>query len=225
MPFLDGMTGDEAAERNAGASARREHARRKANREARVRERHPRIGGALLALGGDPPHERAWERGAEGEERVAAILGARLDDGVRVLHDRRIPGSRANIDHIAVGPSGVWVIDTKRYRGRVDVSKPPLFGSAKLTVGGRDRTALVGGVARQVALVTAAAAEIAPGVPVHGVLCFVEGDLPLLGTLRVGDVRVIGPKRLAKVIDAGGDVSPRSVEALRRALASWFPEA
>jgi hypothetical protein len=36
-----------------------------------------------------------------------------------VLHDRAIPGTRSNIDHIAVVPSGVWVIDTKQYRGRV----------------------------------------------------------------------------------------------------------
>ena len=37
-----------------------------------------------------------------------------------VLHDRAVPGGRANIDHIAVVPSGVWVIDTKHYRGRLE---------------------------------------------------------------------------------------------------------
>lgn len=33
------------------------------------------------------------------------------------MHDRRIPRSRANIDHIVVTPGGVWVIDTKRRVG------------------------------------------------------------------------------------------------------------
>ena len=63
-----------------------------------------------------PQHERSWARGAGGEELVARALAKHCPD-VAVLHDRRIPGSRANIDHIAVAATGVWVIDTKRYKG------------------------------------------------------------------------------------------------------------
>jgi hypothetical protein len=37
-----------------------------------------------------------------------------------VLHDRRIPGRRSNIDHLVIARSGVWVVDTKRYRGKVE---------------------------------------------------------------------------------------------------------
>ena len=49
---------------------------------------------------------------------TAAIL-AKLDPAqVLLLHDRRLPGSRANIDHIAVTSAGIWVIDSKRYTGR-----------------------------------------------------------------------------------------------------------
>lgn len=208
----------------AGASARREHARRKANREQRVRDRHPRIGGALLALGGAPAHERAWERGAQGEARVAEILGARLPHDVRVLHDRRIPGSRANIDHIVIAPSGVWVIDTKRHRGKVAVSNP-LLGSPKLTVAGRDRTALVEGVRRQVAIVVVALAEVGPAASVHGALCFVSGELPVLRALKVQGVSVLSPKRLAKEISAGGGRDAAGVEEVWRSLARRFPEA
>lgn len=108
-----------------GASARREHERRRANREQRVRDKHPRVGGAVLALSGDPVHEQAWATGAGGEERVAEVLAKHLDGRAVVLHDRRLPRSRANIDHIAVAPSGVWVIDAKRYKGKVAVAKPP----------------------------------------------------------------------------------------------------
>ena len=105
----------------AGASARREHERRKTKREGGVRERHPRIGGVILALRGAPQHESRWAHGAGGEELVAQALAKRCPD-IAVLHDRRIPGSRANIDHIAVAPTGVWVIDTKRYKAK---SKSP----------------------------------------------------------------------------------------------------
>jgi hypothetical protein len=46
---------------------------------------------------------------------------------VAVLHDRRIPGSRANIDHIAIAATGVWVIDSKRYKRKLQIATPP-FG-------------------------------------------------------------------------------------------------
>ena len=88
----------------AGASARREHDRRKARREDAVRGRHPRIGGLLLALKEPPAHERRWAHGAGGEEMVAEALDKNLRADAVVLHDRAIPGSRANIDHIAVTP-------------------------------------------------------------------------------------------------------------------------
>ncbi|HXW79717.1 MAG TPA: nuclease-related domain-containing protein, partial [Acidimicrobiales bacterium] len=34
-------------------------------------------------------------------------------------HDLAVPGSRANVDHLVIGPTGVWVVDTKAYRARV----------------------------------------------------------------------------------------------------------
>ena len=89
----------------AGASAQREYERRMVKREERIRAAHPRLGGLLLALTDEPQSTKAWAAGARGEE----LLGARLDglagEGVRVLHDRRIPRTKANIDHIAVAPS------------------------------------------------------------------------------------------------------------------------
>lgn len=48
-----------------GASARREAERRRANRERRVRERHPLLGGVILALQKAPQHERNWGAGGK----------------------------------------------------------------------------------------------------------------------------------------------------------------
>jgi hypothetical protein len=90
-----------------GGSARREFERRKDAREARIRTKHPKIGGLILTLSGDPQSTRAWDTGAMGEERLGSRLNAVSSDAVLVLHDRRLPGSRANIDHLAVAPSGV----------------------------------------------------------------------------------------------------------------------
>src|SRR3954454_7162419 len=53
----------------AGTSARREYERRRANREARVRERLGPLGGLVLAISSEPQHQRAWARGAEAEAK------------------------------------------------------------------------------------------------------------------------------------------------------------
>lgn len=205
-----------------GASARREHARRRANRHTRIRAKHPRLGGLQLAVQGEPQHEQAWARGAEGEERVARSLAKHLDAGVALLHDRAIPHSPANIDHIAVAPSGVWVIDSKHYTGKVAIRRP-FFGRAKLTIAGRDQTKLIDGLAKQVARVEAGLADIARDVPVRGALCFVDAELPLLGKLTFKGYPLLYPRGLAKRVNAPGPVPPERVHAIAARLAERFP--
>ncbi|GGH44366.1 nuclease-related domain-containing protein [Microbacterium album] len=170
---------------------------------------------------------QAWSAGAVGETVVGAQLDGLADLGVIALHDRRIPGSRANIDHLAVTTAGVWVIDAKRYRGK----RPEAYteggflgfgGTTRLKVGGRKKDALIDGVARQVDVVQEAVGE---AVPVRGVLCFVEGDWPLIaGDLTIRGIRVVWPKRLRKEFVTAGDGS-LDPEDLARALAVAFPPA
>jgi hypothetical protein len=55
--------------------------------------------------------------------RTAATLAQLEDRGWVVLHDVPRPGRRhARIDHIAVGPGGVVVIDTRDWSGTVEIS-------------------------------------------------------------------------------------------------------
>jgi hypothetical protein len=208
----------------AGASARREHQRRRASREAGTRRKHPRIGGLLLSLRDAPAPEQAWARGEQGEEQLARRLAKHLADGTVLLHDRRMPSSRANIDHIAVAPSGVWVIDAKRYRGKVAVSKP-LFGEAKLRIAGRDRSRLADGLAQQVAAVQAVIPDIGVEVPVHGALCFVDGDLPMLGTITFRGYPLVYPRALARRINAKGGLPREQLHTVAARLSSGFPAA
>jgi Nuclease-related domain len=63
----------------------------------------------------------AWQRGAAGERRTARLLDPLERHGWAVLHDLAIPGSRANLDHLVIGPGGVFVIDSKQYRGRLQL--------------------------------------------------------------------------------------------------------
>lgn len=105
--------------------------------------------------------------GAVGEERLGARLDSLASASMAVLHDRRIPGSKANIDHIAITAAGIWVIDAKKYKGRPEsrieggILRPRV---EKVLVGHRDCTKLVDGVLKQIGLVR----EVAGDVPVTG---------------------------------------------------------
>jgi hypothetical protein len=209
-----------------GGSARREFERRHDKREAGIRARHPKLGGLILALSDDPQSTTAWDGGAKGEERLGAKLNTLASDTVRLLHDRRIPGSSANIDHIAITSTGVYVIDAKRYVGKRPILK--VEGGLlrprveKLLVGSRDQTKLVDGVLKQVNVVRAIAGN---DIPVIGVLCFIEADWPLIGgDFTICGVDVVWPKKLYPRLTADG---PRRVEvhALHQAIATALPTA
>jgi hypothetical protein len=210
----------------AGASARREYERRRDSREQRIRTNHPKLGGLILALSDDPQSTKAWQRGAVGEELMAQSL-AKLPESFRVLHDRRIRGTRANIDHIVIGPTGIWVIDAKRYAGkrpslRVDggIIRPRV---ESLRIGGRDGIKLVHGVQSQVERVTGTLGDGAP--PVTGVLCFVDADWPLIGgSFSVDEVHVLWPRLLVQRITNAAQ-STIDVDLVHNKLAQAFPAA
>ncbi len=219
--------GEELDLGSAGASGRREYERRKARREDRVRERHPHIEGLLLSLQDAPTHEKAW---AEGEEALGAFFVKRCPEVV-VLHDRRMPGSRANIDHLAITPSGVHVIDAKRYKGKIEVRKP-LFGAEKLLIAGRDKTKLLDGLERQADAVRQALERGLEHVPVHACLCFVNPDgqrggstLPIMRTLQVRGFPLYYPRRLAKELNKPGELSADRMRHLAESLRRVFPSA
>ena len=215
---------------SAGASAARIGQRGHDRRKSRIREAHPHLGGVILALTEDPQHIRAWQRGAEGERRVGARLDALASESLVVLHDRRISGSRANIDHIVVGTSGVYVIDTKRYAGKLEVRDVGGWFRTDLRVyvGGRDGSKLLEGMRPQVAAVAAAlgtGSELSVP-PITPVLCFIDVELPWFAKVqRVGDVVVCWPAATAELVSRSGPLLPRAVASVAAELALGLPRA
>ncbi|HVL99476.1 MAG TPA: NERD domain-containing protein [Egibacteraceae bacterium] len=171
----------------AGGGARREHDTRRQRHHTRVRTAHPRLGGLILALRDDPAHVRAWQTGAVGEEDFGRCLSGIAGDHLKVLHDRKLPRSAANIDHLAVTGQGVWVLDAKRYKGgRVETRGQGVFSrrSPDLFVGGRNQMKFVEGVHRQVEVVRQVLAPFAAEhglaeLPVRGALVFINAEFGL----------------------------------------------
>jgi hypothetical protein len=112
--------GGRMAEPGAGAE---EQASRRARKIARLREEAAHggeVNEALLRRALED--QRAWSVGAEGERQVADVLTKLQRYGWTALHDVRWPGRpQANIDHIAIGPGGVVIIDAKNWSGAVTV--------------------------------------------------------------------------------------------------------
>lgn len=92
---------------NRPGSAAREQAL--AQRQAQGTVKH-----VLARLVGARTEERAWRIGADGEEAVAARLLA-LGPEWRVLHAIGVGTQGSDIDHLAIGPSGVFTINAKHH--------------------------------------------------------------------------------------------------------------
>lgn len=60
-----------------------------------------------------------WRAGYTGEAMVANLL-ENLSDEFHVFHDVRHRDLAGNIDHLVVGPTGVFVLETKNWRGHVE---------------------------------------------------------------------------------------------------------
>ena len=175
----------------------------------------PRLGlvvGALAAMAAGwglrfrpSPDAVAWRRGAAGERRTARLLGPLERQGWAVLHDLALPGSRANLDHLVIGPGGVFVIDSKQYRGRLQLDpsgrlwhgRYPLAPTLRAVYFEADQAALVlpdPGVA------------VVPIVAVHGAQVpwgkVVIDGVPVVAARRLPSMlralpAVLGPERVA----------------------------
>ncbi|GGI07033.1 hypothetical protein GCM10011354_22070 [Egicoccus halophilus] len=157
--------------------------------------------------------ERAWAKGAAGEEAVGRRL-ARLPEPWAVVHDLPIGTRGANLDHLVLGPSGVFSLNTKHLSGRVTV-----YDRAVL-VNGR-KTDVVPKLLREAALVqkrlTAAAGQ---DVNVWAVLVVMGCELEI--RRRPSDFSVVGRRSLPRwfVRQRATAWPPAQIAELER-LARW----
>jgi Nuclease-related domain len=171
----------------------------------------------------------SWRSGAGGERSVGARLASVSSKGVTVVHDRRIPGSRANIDHIAVGPGGVFVIDAKVCKGRATSrTTGPIWnrGPVKLFVGGRDRSSDVEGMGRQEEAVRIALRSAGIEVSIQSLVVLVGAEWGWFARpMKIQGVLICWPKELARYVSRPGPFGADQVQRITRAIATLLPEA
>lgn len=132
-----------------------------------------------------------WAAGAVGERATARLLAPLPEEGWTILHDRALPGSRANLDHLAISPTGVVLLpDSKQWSARW----PLTVRDGRLWHGGRDVTHRLTGLRHE----TAAVFRLL-GVPVVPLVVMHGARLPEEGLLVAG-VRIVPAARAAAVL-------------------------
>jgi Nuclease-related domain len=206
-PWMDLATNQPGAEAREQAEAAREAAPVKT---------------VLARVLGVHTEERAWRIGADGEEKVAGQLAkvAKKDPRWRVLHAIPVGDRGSDIDHLVIGPGGVFTVNTKNHPG------------AKIWVGGN--TFMVNGHrqpyvrnSRHEAERAARLLTTACGYPVYvqGLIVTVNADDVVIKTQPDG-VNVTWRNNLAKWLLRHGEIHPPEMldtiyEAARRST-TWL---
>lgn len=148
-----------------------------------------------------------WLRGAAGEEATARILARLPARTWTVQHDLPIPGSRANVDHLVVGPTGAWCIDTKTTRAEVRAGwRRVRFGERRLDAGPVRWEAKV--------MADRLGVPVRPLIVVHGHGLRRRGG-------HSGRVRVVPPARLLRTIRRGRHrLTTTEIESAREKVAA-----
>ena len=152
-----------------------------------------------------------WIKGARGEEAVGRFLAELVPEGYRILHD--VDTGRGNLDHVAVGPTGVWAIETKAWTGTVYAGKGGVFMR-----NGRDEKATLKQAMGEAFEVKSRIAHTGLTPWVNALVVLTATRLPK-GPMKFGQVRVIESKDLLSTIRSGPTrMSPEDIKVAARAV-------
>lgn len=159
---------------------------------------------------------RAWRVGAEGERRTAAFLEPLREKGFVVLHDRKVKGWGGNLDHVVIGPTGMWAVETKNLDGKV------VIRGDVLRIGGHRRDKIIDQAKQEATIIQVVLSEELGrlGLKVTPVICLHRGELPFFNK-TVRGVRLASGRQLVRLLEEGeARLRPEQVESLARAADS-----
>lgn len=186
---------------------------------ARARSRLARLFGANPLL----PDARSWYRSALGEIAVAKSL-KNLGPGWTVLQAARMDSLNLNIDHVAIGPAGVFTITTKDHTGqRVWVGEDSLLVNGHRTNHIED----VRHAAHSVERLLRSSWDLP--ITVTPVIALIDPGSLAFGKRRLRDVVVVRSAHLERTITRRRSVLSEASIAIYVGIAddrsSWHPDS
>ena len=165
----------------------------------------------------------AFFKGARGEVAIAFVL-ARLPGGYSVFNgvdisDKGGPFRTHDFDHVVLTPTGLVVVETKNWRGRLT------FDDGAIQIDGiTPQRPPVAQVAEEASALSEWLGKNMPEpVQVIPLLCFAGDPLPADAPAEIGGVRLCGPDTLVNAIVAtagGNPLPPATRERITMALAA-----
>jgi Nuclease-related domain len=178
------------------------------------------VGGTSALRWSDHGNRLNRRKGAAAEYLIDTCLLRDLRAGEVILSDRRVPGGKGNIDHVVIARSGVWIIDSKHLKGRIEYRGIGGFFDAneRLLIGGKDCTYLTDDMYSQVIPIANLLGD--RSIPIRPALVFVNGDWE--SAMRIlmkkpyvhNGVTIAWPKTLISSIGKDGPLSDEDVQRI-----------
>ncbi|MGF7234780.1 MAG: nuclease-related domain-containing protein [Frankia sp.] len=175
---------------------------------------------ALVRFYRSPIEIETWREDAEAERRTARALDRLVRAGYTVLHDRKLSDTAANVDHLVIGSSGAWIIETDAHRGPLWQNKAGLW-AAKVPL--RPMLGLVSWMGEEVT--SQLVADLPEGwqLEVQPVVAFDRAELPH-GLLLIEGVVLLPASGVADyILSAGVVLKPLDVAMLVDVAERAFP--
>lgn len=157
------------------------------------------------------PRLHALRLAAEGEKVVGQYLEGLRARGYRVFHD--IVGTGFNVDHVLIGPAGVFTVETKTWSKPRRGDARVVFDGARMEIGGRepDGRVVVQALAQARWMRELLAESTGKRMPVRPVVLF-PGWFVEQGPGATREIWVLEPKALPAFLgDAPQVLSPEDV--------------
>jgi hypothetical protein len=160
---------------------------------------------------------RFWRRQALAQRRTAGRLAQLEQEGWLVLHDIALAGWSASLDHLVIGPTGAWAIE----------SWPSTWLPRRRLVAWVRSASIAGGPRPDLSWKAEAVADslAGTGIPVRPLLCLHVG-IRLPRRRVVQGIPLVALRRLPDLVHQGSRVQPVQIErASARALEVLRPAA
>ena len=157
------------------------------------------------------PRVENFFQGAKGEEITAALLSS-LPDDYHVFNDFRSEGEL--VDHVVVGPAGVFSVETKCWSGKVELSGDRVIVNGKPP--SRDPVAQA---LREADKVRSSVKKSGFDVTVTPLVCFASNTFAVSGGASCGSVKLLNSGDILDWFKTRGEVLPKNeVDRLVRVL-------
>ncbi|HEX8969392.1 MAG TPA: nuclease-related domain-containing protein, partial [Chloroflexota bacterium] len=99
---------------------------------------------------GIPEREAQVRMGLSGERRVAGVLARELPETYVLVNGLKLPRGAGDIDHLVIGPTGVFLLETKTMAGRIVCEPDGTWRRTRIGRAGTAYAAYIGDPAAQV---------------------------------------------------------------------------